>query len=82
MNGIKVLTKADIDAELKKMMSMSAVEAAAAAEQAVAEAEAAIAMAEEAAREAEEAEREAEAAKGFLEETKKKSLKYRKLRTW
>ncbi|KAK2965535.1 hypothetical protein RJ640_030583 [Escallonia rubra] len=67
MNGIKVLTKAQIDAELEKMRRMTAQEAAAAAAQAVAEAEAAISDAEVAAREAEDAERDAEVAQAFAE---------------
>nr|GLL19360.1 telomere repeat-binding factor 1-like isoform X1 [Ipomoea trifida] len=66
-NGTRILTKAQIDAELEKMRNMNAQEAAAAAAQAVAEAEAAIAEAEWAAREAEEAEAEAEAARCFAE---------------
>ncbi|CAK9148400.1 unnamed protein product [Ilex paraguariensis] len=66
-NKIKILTKAQIDAELEMMRNMTAEEAAAVAAQAVAEAEAAIAEAEEAAREAEEAEAEAEVAKCFAE---------------
>ncbi|XP_022843786.1 single myb histone 1-like isoform X2 [Olea europaea var. sylvestris] len=64
---IRILTKAEVDAELEQMKSMTAQEAAAAAAQAVAEAEAAIAEAEAAAREAEEAEAEAEAAQCFAE---------------
>ncbi|KAI3462680.1 hypothetical protein Pfo_019343 [Paulownia fortunei] len=70
-NGIVILTKAQIDAELEKMKSMSAEEAAAAAAQAVAEAEAAIAEAEAAAVEAEEAEAEAEAAHCFADAAQK-----------
>nr|XP_016450214.1 PREDICTED: single myb histone 6-like isoform X1 [Nicotiana tabacum] len=66
-NGVGILTKAQIDAELAQMMSMSAEEAAAAATQAVAEAEAATAEAERAARDAEKAEAEAEAAQCFAE---------------
>lgn len=77
---IKILTKSQIDAELVKMRSMTAHEAAAAAARAVAEAEAAIAEAEEAAREAEEAEAEAEAAHVFAEAAFK-ALKCRTLRT-
>lgn len=65
INTTKVLTKAQIDAELEKMRSMTAQEAAAAAARAVAKAEAAIAEAEEAAREAEAAEADAEEAKVF-----------------
>lgn len=63
----RVLTKALIDAELEKMRSMTAMEAAAAAAQAVAEAEAAIAAAEAAAMEAEDAERDAEVTRAFAE---------------
>ncbi|CAL5369370.1 unnamed protein product [Camellia sinensis] len=70
-NEIKIPTKSQIDAELEKMKTMTAHEAAAAAAQAVAEAEAAIAEAEEAAREAEQAEAEAEAAQLFAEEAMK-----------
>ncbi|PIN13842.1 hypothetical protein CDL12_13537 [Handroanthus impetiginosus] len=70
-NGVILLTKAKIDAELEKMKSMTAEEAAAAAAQAVAEAEAAIAEAEAAAREAEEAEAEAEAAQCFADAAQK-----------
>ncbi|XP_073151677.1 single myb histone 1-like [Henckelia pumila] len=65
--GAHFLTKAQIDAELEKMKSMTAEEAAVAAARAVAEAEAAIAEAELAAREAEEAEAEAEAARCFAD---------------
>lgn len=60
-------TKAQIDAELAKMRSMTPDEAAAAAARAVTEAEVALAEAEEAAREAEAAEAEAEAAQAFAE---------------
>ncbi|XP_031115057.1 telomere repeat-binding factor 1-like [Ipomoea triloba] len=70
-NATRILTKAQIDAELEKMKNMTAQEAAAAAAQAVAEAEAAIADAEQAAREAEEAEAEAEAAQSLAEATSK-----------
>lgn len=66
-NETRILTKAQIDADLEQMKSMSAEEAAAAAAQAVAEAEAAIADAEQAARIAEEFEAEAEAAQCFAE---------------
>ncbi|XP_073278246.1 single myb histone 1-like isoform X2 [Primulina huaijiensis] len=66
-SGAIILTKAQIDAELEKMKSMTAEEAAVAAARAVAEAEAAIAEAEVAAREAEEAEAEAEAARCFAD---------------
>ncbi|KAF8017303.1 hypothetical protein BT93_H2478 [Corymbia citriodora subsp. variegata] len=64
---VKIFTQSQIDAELLKMKSMTAQEAAAAAAKAVAEAEAAIAEAEEAAREAEAAEAEAEAAQIFAQ---------------
>ncbi|XP_027075218.2 single myb histone 1-like isoform X3 [Coffea arabica] len=79
--GTKVLTKAQIDAELERLRSMTAAEAAAAAAQAVAEAEAAIAEAEVAAREAEEAEAEAEAAQCFAEAALK-ALKCRTVLVW
>ncbi|KAL7131667.1 hypothetical protein ABFS83_12G019400 [Erythranthe nasuta] len=69
--GIVPLTKAQIDAELEKMKSMSAKEAVAAAAKALAEAEAAIALAEAAALEAEEAEAEAEAAHCFANAAQK-----------
>ncbi|XP_059641108.1 telomere repeat-binding factor 1 isoform X2 [Cornus florida] len=78
-NDIKILTKSQIDAELEKMRSMTAREAAAAAARAVAEAEAAIAEAAEAAREAEAAEADAEAAQA-LAEAAMKALKCRALR--
>lgn len=74
-NGVVLLSKAKIDAELEKMKSMNAEEAAAAAAQAVAEAEAALAEAEAAAREAEEAEAEAEAAQCFADAAQK-ALQY------
>ncbi|KAH6803376.1 Homeodomain-like/winged-helix DNA-binding family protein [Perilla frutescens var. frutescens] len=77
--GVVLLTKAKIDAELEKMKSMSAEEAAAAAARAVAEAEAAIAEAEAAAREAEEAEAEAEAAQCFADAAQK-ALNYQAIR--
>lgn len=80
-NGVVLLTKAKIDAELEKMKSMSAEEAAAAAAQAVAEAEAAIAEAEAAAREAEEAEAEAEAAQCFADAAQK-ALNYQTIHVW
>ncbi|XP_030498429.1 telomere repeat-binding factor 2 isoform X3 [Cannabis sativa] len=64
-SDVIILTKSQVDADLSKMRSMTAQEAAAAAAQAVAEAEAAIAAAEVAAREAEAAEAEAEAAQVF-----------------
>ncbi|KAK1440670.1 hypothetical protein QVD17_06499 [Tagetes erecta] len=60
---IKILTKAEIDAELEKMWSMTPQQAAAMAMKAVAEAEAAISEAERATREAETAEADAELAK-------------------
>ncbi|KAF8404870.1 hypothetical protein HHK36_009761 [Tetracentron sinense] len=63
----KILTKSQIDAELSKMRTMTAQEAAAAAARAVAEAEVAMAEAEEAAREAEAYEADAEAAQAFAE---------------
>ncbi|XP_077219933.1 telomere repeat-binding factor 1-like [Tasmannia lanceolata] len=63
----KPLTKSQIDAELAKMRTMTAQEAAAAAAHAVTEAEAAMLEAEEAARDAEAAEADAEAAKAFAE---------------
>ncbi|MCE2055175.1 hypothetical protein HAX54_042098, partial [Datura stramonium] len=66
-NETGILTKAQIDADLEQMKSMSAEEAAAAAAKFVAEAEVAIAEAERAARIAEEAEAEAEAAQCFAE---------------
>ncbi|KAE8707016.1 Telomere repeat-binding factor 3 [Hibiscus syriacus] len=74
-----ILTKTQVDAELSRMKSMTAEEAAAAAAQAVAEAEVAIAEAEKAAREAEAA--EAEAAKIFAKAAAK-ALKSRMLVTW
>ncbi|KAL2522494.1 Telomere repeat-binding factor 1 [Forsythia ovata] len=80
-NVIRILTKAQVDAELERMKSMTAQEAAAAAAQAVAEAEAAIAEAEVAAREAEEAEAEAEAAHCFAEAAMK-ALKCNTIRCW
>ncbi|KAK8968049.1 Telomere repeat-binding factor 1 [Platanthera guangdongensis] len=64
---IKVLTKPQIDAELARMRSMNAEQAAIAAARAVAEAEKAMAEAEEAARAAEEAEADAEVAEAFAE---------------
>ncbi|XP_022886005.1 single myb histone 5-like isoform X2 [Olea europaea var. sylvestris] len=80
-NVIRILTKAQVDAELEQMKNMTAQEAAAAAAQAVAEAEAAIAEAEVAAREAEEAEAEAEAAQCFAEAATK-ALKCNTIRCW
>ncbi|XP_022740063.1 telomere repeat-binding factor 2-like isoform X3 [Durio zibethinus] len=79
--SINFLTKTQVDAELSKMRSMTAEEAAAAAAQAVAEAEVAIAEAEKAAREAEAAEAEAEAAKIFAKAAEK-ALKSRMQDTW
>lgn len=81
-NGIKIVTKAQIDAELEKMRNMTPEEAAAAAAQAVAEAEAAIAEAEMAAREADEAEAEAEAARCFAEAAQKALKCNRAVRVW
>ncbi|XP_057784439.1 telomere repeat-binding factor 2-like isoform X1 [Salvia miltiorrhiza] len=78
-SGVVLLSKAKIDAELEKMKSMSAEEAAAAAARAVAEAEAAIAEAEAAAREAEEAEADAEAAQCFADAAQK-ALNYQAIR--
>ncbi|CAI9111263.1 OLC1v1011443C1 [Oldenlandia corymbosa var. corymbosa] len=69
--GVRILTKAQIDAELEMMRNMTPQEAAAAAAQAVAEAEAAMADAEMAARDAEDAEAEAEAARCFAEAAQK-----------
>uniref|UniRef100_A0A0A9CY31 Smh6 n=1 Tax=Arundo donax TaxID=35708 RepID=A0A0A9CY31_ARUDO len=63
----KTLTRSQVDAELARMATMTAEEAAAAAARAVAEAEAIMAEAEAAAREAEAAEADAEAAKAFAE---------------
>lgn len=67
----KILTKAQVNADLSKMKSMTPEEAAAAAARAVAEAEVAIADAEAAAREAEAAEAEAEAAEIFAKAAEK-----------
>ncbi|XP_016558884.2 telomere repeat-binding factor 1 isoform X2 [Capsicum annuum] len=78
-NETRILTKAQIDADLEQMKSMSAEEAAAAAAQAVAEAEAAIAEAERAARIAEECEAEAEAAQCFAE-VASKALQHQTIR--
>ncbi|KAJ8567350.1 hypothetical protein K7X08_019558 [Anisodus acutangulus] len=80
-NGVRILTKAQIDAELAQMMSLSAEEIAAAAAQAVVEAEAATAEAERATRDAEEAEAEAEAAQCFAEAALK-ALNPQTLRVW
>ncbi|TVU21701.1 hypothetical protein EJB05_31354 [Eragrostis curvula] len=63
----KTLTRAQVDAELARMATMTAEEAAAAAARAVAEAEAIMAEAEAAAREAEAAEADAQAAQAFAE---------------
>ncbi|KAK9091114.1 hypothetical protein Sjap_024291 [Stephania japonica] len=64
---IRIFAKSQIDAELKRMRTMTPQEAAAAAARAVTEAEAAMAEAEEAEREAEAAEADAEAAQAFAE---------------
>lgn len=66
-DDFKPLLKSQIDAELARMRTMTAEEAAAAAAQAVAEAEAAMAEAEEAAKEAEAAEADAQEAQAFAE---------------
>ncbi|KAK3145158.1 hypothetical protein QOZ80_4AG0324180 [Eleusine coracana subsp. coracana] len=63
----KTLTRAQVDADLARMATMTAEEAAAAAARAVAEAEAIMAEAEAAAREAEVAEADAQAAQAFAE---------------
>ncbi|KAK1359929.1 MYB transcription factor [Heracleum sosnowskyi] len=78
-NHLEVLTRADIDAELRKMICMTPEEAAYVAAQAVKEAEAAIAEAEQATKEAEDAEREADAARAFAEASSL-ALKRRKVR--
>lgn len=65
----KILTKAEIDAELAKMWSMTPQQAADMAVKAVAEAEAAILEAERAAMEAETAEADANVAKVFAAAT-------------
>lgn len=78
-NHSQVLTRADIDAELRKMICMTPEEAAYVAAQAVKEAEAAIAEAEQATKEAEDAEREADAARAFAEASSL-ALKRRKIR--
>ncbi|WMV14871.1 hypothetical protein MTR67_008256 [Solanum verrucosum] len=80
-NETRLLTKAQIDADLEQMKSMSAEEAAAAAAQAVAEAEVAIADAEQAARIAEEFEAEAEAAQCFAE-VASKALQHQTILVW
>lgn len=66
-DDFKPLLKSQIDAELARMRTMTAEEAAAAAAQAVAEAEAAMVEAEEAAKEAEAAEADAQEAQAFAE---------------
>lgn len=83
-NGIKIITKAQVDAELEMMKSMSAEEAAAIAAQAIAQAEAAIAEAEAAAKEAEKAEAEAEASQCFADATAAALMDgfYRSVRVW
>ncbi|KAL6894597.1 hypothetical protein ACP4OV_008695 [Aristida adscensionis] len=63
----KILTRSQVDAELARMATMTAEEAAAAAARAVAEAEAIMAEAEAATREAEAAEADAQAAHAFAE---------------
>uniref|UniRef100_A0A0D9VWS0 Uncharacterized protein n=1 Tax=Leersia perrieri TaxID=77586 RepID=A0A0D9VWS0_9ORYZ len=68
-NDVEILTKAQVDAELARMASMTAEEAEAAAARAVEEAEAVMAEAKEAAREAEAAEADAQAAIAFAEAT-------------
>lgn len=78
-NHREVLTRADIDEELRKMMCMTPEEAAYVAAQAVKEAEAAVAEAEQATKEAEDAEREADAARAFAEASSL-ALKRRKIR--
>lgn len=78
-NHLEVLTRADIDAELRKMIGMTPEEAAYVAAQAVKEAEAAMAEAEQATKEAEDAEREADAARAFAEASSL-ALKRRKIR--
>ncbi|CAN4123519.1 unnamed protein product [Withania somnifera] len=80
-NETRILTKAQIDADLEQMKSMTAEEAAAAAAQAVAEAEVAIADAERAARIAEEFEAEAEAAQCFAE-VASKALQRQTIPVW
>ncbi|KAL5223688.1 hypothetical protein ABZP36_010327 [Zizania latifolia] len=64
---VVTLTKSQVDAELARMRTMTAEEAAAAAARAVAEAEAIMAEAEAAVREAEAAEADAVAAQAFAE---------------
>ncbi|KAI3808516.1 hypothetical protein L1987_24467 [Smallanthus sonchifolius] len=82
MSTIKILTKAEIDAELEKMRSMTPQQAAAMAVKAVAEAEAAILEAERAAREAETAEADAKLAKVFAAAAAMRALKQTTLCTW
>lgn len=77
-NHLEVLTRADIDAELRKMLYMTPDEAAYVAAEAVKEAEAAITVAEQATKEAEDAEREADAARAFAEASSL-ALKRRKI---
>lgn len=81
IKGIVILTKAEVDAELEKMKSMTPQEAAIAAAQAVKEAEEALAAAEAAAKEAEEAEVEAEAARCFANAAQK-SCNFKFIRSW
>lgn len=66
-DDLKPFSRFQVDAELVRMRSMTAQQAAAIAAQAVAEAEAAMVEAEAAAREAEAAEADAEAAQAFAE---------------
>ncbi|KAD5960936.1 hypothetical protein E3N88_12409 [Mikania micrantha] len=82
MNDIKILTKAEIDAELEKMKGMTPQQAAAMAVKAVAEAEAAIAEAERAAREAEAAEADARLAKVLAAAAAMRTVKQTTLCTW
>ncbi|KAL8099261.1 hypothetical protein AgCh_031795 [Apium graveolens] len=78
-NHLEVLTRADIDAELRKMICMTPEEAAYVAAQAVKEAEEAMAEAEQATKEAEDAEREADAARAFADASSL-ALERRKMR--
>lgn len=78
---IKIPTKAEVDAELEKMWSMTPQQAAAMAMKAVAEAEAAISEAERAAREAETAEADAELAKAYAAAAMR-AFKQTSLCTW
>ncbi|KAK4360620.1 hypothetical protein RND71_019572 [Anisodus tanguticus] len=80
-NETRILTKAQVDADLEQMKSMSAEEAAAVAARFVAEAEVAIADAERAARIAEEYEAEAEAAQCFAE-VAMKALQHHTIPIW